>query len=312
MTECERIIEQGILPESFFEEEIICDFLVTEKRKKLWAIGVDLLLKFDCVCRKHNLNYFLSFGSLLGAIRHNGFIPWDDDVDVCMPRQDYELLSSLRCEFSDPYFLQYPGLDKGYYFSYAKLRNSNTSAIALPFCFEEFNQGIGLDIFPIDNCELMHAESNWERINDLILWNSANMRRSLPFPTESDIARMKKYPARDGDDILEELNKIATQYNNYDTEFGIATTVTAYNANRQIYRWSDILDTIDYSYYGYMIKIPRNYDVILGITYEDYMQLPSEEQRGTWHVNAMFEPDIPYCQQVIAIREVMINKTNQL
>lgn len=310
MTECERIIEQGVLPESFFKEEMICDFLVTEKRKKLWSIGIDLLFAFDRICRKHNLKYFLSFGSLLGAVRHHGFIPWDDDIDVCMPRQDYEVLFSLANEFSEPYFLQFPGTDKGYYFSYAKLRNSNTSAIAIPFCFEQFNQGIGLDIFPIDNCVQEYAESNWKIINDLILWNSTNMRRSLPFPTKNDLDRMMKYPIRNGEDVLEELNKVATQYNNQQTECGIVSTVTAYKANRQIYRWSDILDTMDYGYYGHLIKIPRNYDEILKITYGDYMQLPSKEQRGTWHVNASFEPDIPYHQYVIRVREAMSKKNN--
>lgn len=303
MTECERIIEQGILPESFFKEEEICDFLVTEKRKKLWAVGIDLLFIFDDICRKHNLNYFLSFGSLLGAIRHNGFIPWDDDIDVCMPRKDYQVLLSLSKEFKFPYFLQIPGEDKGYFFSYAKLRNSNTSAIAAPFRYEQFNQGIGLDIFTIDNCIEKFADANWDRINDLILWNSANMRRSLPHPTKSDIERFHKYPLRNGKEILEELKRIATQYNNIQTDYGIASTVTAYRAHRQIYRWSDILDTVDFCYYGRKIKIPRNYDEILKITYGNYMQLPTKEQRGSWHVNAMFEPDIPYQQYLKIVRE---------
>ncbi len=90
MTECERIIEQGILPKSFFEQEERCDFLVTEKRKKIWAVLLDLLIKFDFVCKKYSLTYFLADGTLLGAARHQGFIPWDDDIDVSMPREDYE------------------------------------------------------------------------------------------------------------------------------------------------------------------------------------------------------------------------------
>lgn len=309
MTECERIIKDGILPDSFFKEEEICDFLVTEKRKKIWAIGIDLLFEFDYICRKHNLKYFLSFGSLLGAVRHNGFIPWDDDIDVCMPRQDYEVLLTLHYEFSIPYFLQIPGKDNGFYFSYAKLRNSNTSAIAIPFCFEDFNQGIGLDIFPVDNCVQECADSNWNRINDLILWNSANMRRSLPCPKELDIERMKKYPIRDGKEIIEEINKIATQYNHQNTEYGIVSTVTAYKANRQIYKWKDILNTLDICYYGRMIKIPENYKEILSITYGDYMKLPSKDQRGTWHVNAMSEPDIPYRDYIIMVREEMAKRS---
>ncbi len=136
MTECERIIKQGILPETFFKEEELCGFLVTEKRKRLWAISIDLLLIFDNICRKYNLNYFLSFGALLGAIRHHGIIPWDDDIDVCMPRYDYEKFLNIgKTELRNPYFLQIPGEDNGYFFSYAKIRNSNTSGISEPFMY---------------------------------------------------------------------------------------------------------------------------------------------------------------------------------
>ena len=187
MTECERIIEQGILPASFFREETICDFLVTQERKKIWAITLDLLFKFDEVCHRHNLKYFMAFGSLLGAIRHNGFIPWDDDIDVVMPRADYEMLKLLNREFEAPYFLQYPGEDGGYFFSFAKLRNSNTSGISWAFRDETFNQGMFLDIFPIDNCKLESADVNWKIINQLILQLSTNMRRSLKDPTPKDI-----------------------------------------------------------------------------------------------------------------------------
>ena len=93
-----------IVRRSFFDEEIRCDFLVTKERKKIWAIGLDLLLEFDRVCKKYNLSYFLIHGSLLGAIRHNGFIPWDDDIDVAMLRSDYNNLMNIAAkEFSNQY-----------------------------------------------------------------------------------------------------------------------------------------------------------------------------------------------------------------
>lgn len=120
MTECERIIQQGVLPKSFFDEEQICDFFVDKKRKKIWAIELDLLIQFDKICKKHGLIYFLIGGTLLGAVRHHGFIPWDDDLDVAMPRKDYDLLMQLKDEFSEPYFLQTPYTDEGYYYSYNK------------------------------------------------------------------------------------------------------------------------------------------------------------------------------------------------
>ena len=80
------------LPEHFLEKEVRCGYSVTEKAKKIWAVELDLLAEFDRVCRKHDINYQIFAGTLLGAVRHEGFSPWDDDVDVCLLRGDYEKL----------------------------------------------------------------------------------------------------------------------------------------------------------------------------------------------------------------------------
>lgn len=96
MTEVERIVREGIIPREFLEPEIRNDFLVGVDRKKLWAISLDLLIKFDEVCRKQNLQYYMIGGSLLGIIRHQGFIPWDDDIDVCMLREDYARFTEIQ------------------------------------------------------------------------------------------------------------------------------------------------------------------------------------------------------------------------
>ena len=76
---------------SFFREEIRNGFLVTEKMKRIWYTEISLLQELDRVCKKYGLRYFAEYGTLLGAVRHKGFIPWDDDIDVAMFRDDYEL-----------------------------------------------------------------------------------------------------------------------------------------------------------------------------------------------------------------------------
>ena len=120
MTEIERIIKEGTIKENFLEPEVICDFYVDEQRKKIWAIEIDLLKEIDRVCKKYNLRYFLMWGSLIGAVRHKGFIPWDDDLDIAMPRKDYEILMSHYDDFVSPYFLQTPFTDDGYFYAHAK------------------------------------------------------------------------------------------------------------------------------------------------------------------------------------------------
>lgn len=91
---------------------------------------LDLLSEFIRVCNNNHLNYYLMYGSLLGAIRHSGFIPWDDDIDVVMPRWDYERLRAVGSDcFKKGYFFQIYETDKHYLNCYAKLRNVNTTFV---------------------------------------------------------------------------------------------------------------------------------------------------------------------------------------
>lgn len=108
------------------------------------------LKEFIRVCDKHNLRYFLVTGSALGAVRHQGFIPWDDDIDVAMPRPDAMKLLALKDEFKAPYFLQHYKTDKGYAYPFMKLRNSNTTYIENNFAYHNINHGIWIDIFILD------------------------------------------------------------------------------------------------------------------------------------------------------------------
>lgn len=305
MTECERIVEQGILPASFFKEETICDFYVDEKRKKIWAVGIDLLVKFDEICRKHDLRYFLAFGSLLGIIRHKGFIPWDDDIDVFMPREDYEKLKLFKDEFKDPYFLQYPGQDNGYAFSFAKLRNSNTSGISWAFRYEQFNQGLFLDIFPMDHHIPQDIEANIGKLSLLIDEGSTLMRRSCPFPDENDLNKLKKFPiARSCKEIVSDTNTFLQQYNNLPTDYYIVWSILTYNYRKIVFRKSLFDDVSEVSYYGHNVIIPKNYEEILKITYDNYKELPPIEKRGVWHSSSIFDADIPYKQTLKLLQEV--------
>ena len=141
------------MKEFSLKPETICDFYVDEQRKKVWKIELDLLNKLTEVCNKNNIRFFADAGTLLGAVRHKGFIPWDDDIDVAMLREDYEKLIKLSKDFEEPYFLQSWYTEKGYYRGHAQLRNSETTAILKSeekFKFK-FNQGIFIDIFVLDS-----------------------------------------------------------------------------------------------------------------------------------------------------------------
>ena len=139
-------------PDSFFEEEDRLGFHIDRKRKEIWAVELDMLYELDRVCKKLNVQYFLDGGTLLGAVRDGHIIPWDDDIDVSMLREDYDrFLREAPKEFEYPHFLQCAYTDPGYFRGHAQLRNSATAGI-LPNELDlvPFNQGIFLDIFVLD------------------------------------------------------------------------------------------------------------------------------------------------------------------
>lgn len=142
------------ITDDFLKEEIRCDYLIPSDMKKTWAIELDLLAEMLRVCKKHSIPIYSCGGTTLGAIRHEGFIPWDDDIDLMMFRKDYiKLCSIAEYEFQEPYFFQTEYTDPGCIRGHAQLHNSNTTAISINELEKKysFNQGIFIDIFPLDN-----------------------------------------------------------------------------------------------------------------------------------------------------------------
>ena len=172
------------IPQNFYEVEVREGCEISEYTKRVWAREIELYFEFDRVCKKHNLTYYIAYGSLLGAVRHGGFIPWDDDLDVLMMREDYDALCKIAPEeFKEPFFFQNEHTDKGCRLAFTKLRNSNTCGMTPFEKLHDFryNQGMFFDIFPLDNVsndpeeqKAMIAESmklqkqatNWSRYFD--------------------------------------------------------------------------------------------------------------------------------------------------
>ena len=144
------------LPSRFLDDEPKT-LVVSKRRKKIWAVALDLLVQLDQVCRKHSIRYFCDGGTALGAIRHHGFIPWDDDIDVIMSRAEYDKLNAVApAEFKYPYFWQTNATDPGSARGHAQLRNSATTGILKSEMRDgkpifNFNQGLFIDVFPFDN-----------------------------------------------------------------------------------------------------------------------------------------------------------------
>lgn len=119
--------------------------------RKLQLTELEILKDFDKLCKEHGLEYFLEGGTLLGAVRHGGFIPWDDDIDVLMPRADYEKLLALYQKGGlEGYYFQCIETDKNYWNFFGKIRREGTVFVTNEEKNIQTHQGVFVDIFPID------------------------------------------------------------------------------------------------------------------------------------------------------------------
>ena len=312
MTEIERILQKGIITPEFLQAETICDFYVDEKRKKIWAVLLDLLYEFDKVCQKYHLRYFAYAGTLLGAVRHKGFIPWDDDLDVFMFRDDYEELMKHADEFQAPYLLQSPYTDKGCYWSFVKIRNSNTACVSDVFAFEDWNMGIFLDVFPVDESIRDTLPDKYEKIGALTSEIATYMRMSNPYLDEANKRRVEGFCGRDPLEMYEQVQQIAKEdAGDARCDCYAAVVFTGnYKILNKIILKPEVRETIYLDFEGLKIPTFAGYENYLMRLYGDYMQLPPPEKRGEWHGDITFDPDQSY-KTLIAKKRKEKNTENQ-
>ena len=291
---------KAILGEDFFKEEVRCNYLVSAEMKRIWAVLLDMYLTFAEVCDKYGFRYCVMGGTLLGAIRHNGFIPWDDDFDVLMPRDDYNRFIKIASnDFSHPLFLQTPYSDPGYYVSWIKLRNSTTTGISKHTCHRKFNQGLYFDIFPMDYCDPKTIEEDTNEINVLNKKMGAYMRRGSCLLNERQKQDEITYYTDNPLEVWNRIQEIASNKKYHNSEFVCNTVYTGDPYTLRMHPISCYSEMIDHKFEGITVKIPVGYDKILSIMYGDYMKFPPIEMRGERHADLIFDPDKPYTEYLI-------------
>ena len=258
----------------------------SETLKKLHEAEVEILDEINRICEKYNIQYFLIGGTLLGAVRHQGFIPWDDDLDIAMPRKEYEKFIEIcinKHELREKFIIDCIKTNSNYYLPFIKLRNKNTIYEQKNQKFYKGPKGIWVDIFPLDNAKNETNESKKEKIVKnlkavLYLKNFDYPNKNVGITKKIVIRIIKNFPNKFLNSLI---NKIMKFNNNEDYEYFV-NFGSQYGLKKQTHLKKKYFPANKLVFEGKKYRVPNDYKYVLEKIYgKDYMKLPPEEKRIT-------------------------------
>ena len=258
----------------------------TETLKTLQRIQLQILKKVVKVCEKHDLNYYLSEGTLLGALRHGGFIPWDDDIDISMYREDYnKFLKVAQKELGENLFVQTGYTDKNYSRYITKVRLNDTKYIEYGTADIEMHHGIYIDIFPLDH--VVNPSSLTVHIRALLirlLFAVKTIKSGRRFSQDTQLKRFLRPLLRPitllipNELINSAFDYLATLSNSRDGDY-TTNFFSAYGWKKQLVQNKIYGSGKKVAFENVYLTVPDNPEVILSRIYGDYMRLPPESER---------------------------------
>ena len=249
---------------------------------------LSILLEFDAICRRHGLTYLLAYGTALGAARHQGFIPWDDDIDVVMPRDDYECVWDLSCrgELSERLKLT-TYRDKSSTYSFFKLTDPRTLVVE-SYLREEFSSGLWIDIFPLERTRPGDPVERTWRACSRRLFLKAQRVANPNAGTSARAVAVKRVIAPlaqpfDPYRIAAAIERRARSLNRAPAECGAGETMWAciddLSSRTCLYPDDMLFPAGTASFEGHELPVPHDLDGYLSHCYGNWRELPPEEER---------------------------------
>ena len=258
----------------------------------------DLMCMFHDFCEKHQLRYYLAYGTLIGAIRHKGFIPWDDDFDVQMPREDFiKFVSLFKKEYADSkiYKLCSRANTENYYFGIPRLCDQRFKYVTTKTTILPFDLGVFIDIYPLDNYgdtreEAARLKKQARQLNAKysVYINKTSSSSKLKTPLRAVCHKLlhirygKDFPQKIDSMIYENIKKQTSDKNKYIGVICWDSGTVSYE--REWFKNRVLVDFENHKFWA-----PEKYDEVLRITYGDYMIPPPEEKRVMTHDYKIFE-----------------------
>jgi lipopolysaccharide cholinephosphotransferase len=265
--------------------------LSEEEHKKLKEKELDILKAFLEVCEKLGLTYFVTGGTLLGAVRHQGFIPWDDDIDVILLRRDYDVFISKAQEYlPDRLFLQNIHTEKEWFSNYSKIRDNDTTYIESEAGHLSINHGVYIDVFPLDN----YPDSFFGRM--MLETKLRMLDRRLYDVYRGDgtgvsgKARLVQMITRTVWPDLKRVSYIKERLISSVPDSSYVRVYCGAWGKREIVKkeWYD--EAVQLPFEDITVNAAKGYKEYLSHMYGDYMTLPPEEERKGHHPVEAFDP----------------------
>lgn len=305
-----------ITKDHFLEPEERCGEVISREKKMAWKSMLDMLEIFIQVCKKYGFTYYAMGGTMLGAARHKGMIPWDDDIDVMMPRKDYDAIQSvLQKELPDGMFMQSTLTDKEYMNPHFKIRDSRTSGIDMNYFNSGIycNFGIFLDVFPIDG--VPEGNDYKKQLKDYP-WLKAYERNAYRrnFDSVRSVLRHFKYRLKF---MLRGRKRFIKWRDNFFARYKLENckewVAAAANFTYECrYRWPKECfegGTVELPFEYLTVTVPRDYEKMLTLTYGDWHKFV---KGAALHSGLILDANVPYEEKLKELKLVKANYLTEL